>query len=576
MAKLRNVMGIATAIALGAVAIVHAQSSTAVLHEDISVPKVESDRTAKRIADGVPIIGPTPKERQNPTAIASQDKLLAEPQARPNANKQEPVHGRKEFGADRQTESKLDYSTEADSTLRYIGVFNPSIVPFKRMSAMDGVRDDYTLYSSGNALADLKVGGSPEPGSDLFWGSIMVDLSPGKDVAIASVAPDMQILSYETTPATNLKFSVDTSDNFYLRSDESGVSGTYRVVFLAQASSSYFVPSVPKRMRVRDIPSHNLTPLPDKIQKVADNVLDKMRLHKNMFVDDALNKLVYYFRSFDAKAPPPQSGDIYWDLYSSQAGVCRHRSFAFMITANALGIPTRYVTNEAHAWVEVWLPQSQWMRIDLGGAAATLDISNATDKSMYRPRGEDPFAKPDSYNENYTKLEGDIKGLRPDQIAEKQRPYEAQDGTGGGQGNDNGSFFGVDDGPDQLSSESGPLTGPGSGLPSVPEEELAGKEVTQSKVLSATAAGYRGENISVQGIVRSAKGTGIPDLRMDIFLAPAGNEGNDALLVGRGISDAQGMATVEVELPIELQTMLYEVYISTPGNTEFQPSVSSD
>ena len=32
---------------------------------------------------------------------------------------------------------------------------------------------------------------------DLFWGSIMVELTPGRDVAIPSVAPDMRILSYE-------------------------------------------------------------------------------------------------------------------------------------------------------------------------------------------------------------------------------------------------------------------------------------------------------------------------------------------------------------------------------------------
>lgn len=556
----------------GTIALVHAQSGSAsrVLHEDIEVPKAEAQRTAARIEKGQPVIGPEPKAQQNPTAIASQDKLLPKPSAAPSPVGQEPVHGRKEFGVDRQTESTLDYSTEADTTLRYIGVFNPSIVPFKRMSAMDSVRSDYTLFSSQSALSDLPVGGEASPNHDLFWGSIVVDLVPGEDIPIASVAPDMRILSYETTPTVELSFSKDLSDNYFLRTEESGKRGVYRVVFLAQASPTYFAPSIPKNLKIRDIPRGHISAIPDNVQKVADRVLDELRLHPGMQVSDALKKLVYYFRSFDAKTPPPRSGDIYYDLYKSQAGVCRHRSFAFMITANALGIPTRYVTNEAHAWVEIWLPTSDWLRIDLGGAASTLDIQNASDKSIYRPRSADPFAKPESYNENYSQLSGDVRGLRPEQIAERQEVYETDDAENG-----NGSFFGVDDphqpeniGPDE------PLTGPGSGLPSVPDEELAGKTPTQSRVLTATEVGYRGDSIEVSGVIEDESGKALGGLRVDVFLAPAGNEGNDSLLVGRSVTDSEGLVTTEFELPLDLGTQLYEVFISTPGNEKYQPSVS--
>ena len=44
------------------------------------------------------------------------------------------------------------------------------------------------------------------------------------------------------------------------------------------------------------------------------------------------------------------------DLALSQKGVCRHRAFAFLVTALGLGIPARMVINEAHAWVEVLDP----------------------------------------------------------------------------------------------------------------------------------------------------------------------------------------------------------------------------
>jgi transglutaminase-like putative cysteine protease len=40
------------------------------------------------------------------------------------------------------------------------------------------------------------------------------------------------------------------------------------------------------------------------------------------------------------------------DLARGKRGVCRHRAYAFVIVAQALGIPARFVQNEAHAWVE--------------------------------------------------------------------------------------------------------------------------------------------------------------------------------------------------------------------------------
>ena len=67
----------------------------------------------------------------------------------------------------------------------------------------------------------------------------------------------------------------------------------------------------------------------------------------DMDLDIAFNKLVGYFRAFQAGDIAHPTGDIYRDLCDSQAGVCRHRAFAFMITANALGIPTRYVAERS-------------------------------------------------------------------------------------------------------------------------------------------------------------------------------------------------------------------------------------
>jgi hypothetical protein len=236
-----------------------------------------------------------------------------------------------------------------------------------------------------------------------------------------------------------------------------------------------------------------------------------------------------------------------------------------MITANALGIPTRYVTNEAHAFVEVWLPGADWMRIDLGGAASTLDVSNANEKAMYKERGEDPFEQPPSYADNYTNLTGDIRGLREDQIAERQERYLSDEN-----GED---FFGA--GEEALDQGDGPLAGPGQGLPEIPPAELEGKTPTRTRVASASPSGFRGEAIWVEGSVVDESGVGLDEMRIDIFLAPAGQQGDGAVLVGRGRSAYGGQFRVEVSLPTSLELSRYEVFASTPGNSSFQPSVSN-
>ena len=83
--------------------------------------------------------------------------------------------------------------------------------------------------------------------------------------------------------------------------------------------------------------------------------------------------------------------DIYLDLALSKKGVCRHRAFAFLVTALNLGIPARMVVNEAHAWVEVF-DGTLWHRIDLGGAALNLDQQD--DPGGPVQAAADPYAWP--------------------------------------------------------------------------------------------------------------------------------------------------------------------------------------
>ncbi len=555
------------ATAVGAVAVAWAQVSKPPrkLHEDLPSPGGDT---------AGPLVGSKPEAGKNPEGFASGDKLLPEPELAPKARSEE-VFGRDGFSTDRQTSSRPDYQTGTDGTLHYVSVFNPDVMPFKRMSSLDGVADDYTAIIRSRALVDVPIGGATDASRDRFWASLMIELKPGQDVAIPSVAPDMRILSYETQPRVPVAFSKDSADNFYVRSDESSAAGQYRLVFLADADAGYFAPQLPRRIfsvaKVRELAMRDglLPVLPAPVLTMARRALVDRGLSEDDELGDAFNKLVYYFRGFEAKQIEHPTGDVFWDLYSNQAGVCRHRSSAFMITANALGIPTRYVTNEAHAFVEVWFPERGWQRVDLGGAALRMEVQNAADKTIHRPRAEDPFAKPEEYSEGYTQLEGDIRGLSKTQLDEAHKapgdgPASGEFDELFGDGSGSGSGSGAGDEDDE------PL-GPGQG-PYGREPDPAKITPTVSVTL-ADPVGYRGESLRVEGRVDWTRGP-VGGVRVDVMLSPAGTNGRSPVRIGRSVTAPDGSFSLDAELPAELDLARYELYVSSREDARYNAAIS--
>ena len=527
-------------------------------HEDLPAPSG---------ADTSPVIS-AGGSGSVPTALRSGDAIIPRPSVDSPLDKSrgEPVLGTKDFGADRQTSVKPDDNTGTDATLHYISVFNPDVLPFKRMSALDAVGDDYTLKIGRPALTEVPVGGVTDPKTrDWFYGNMMIELTPGTDVPLPSVAPDMRILSYDVKPKIALKFEKDGADNFYVRTEESSASGQYRLIIYVDADQGYFAPSLPTTRKYTPAMIAALTPpeirpmLPDHIRSAGRTTLDKIGIDANMNLHDAFNLLVKYFRGFEAKKLPPTTGDIYRDLCDSQAGVCRHRAFSFMITCNTLGIPARYVQNEAHAFIEVWFPERRWQRIDLGGAALRMDVSNAEDKRIHTPRAEDPFAKPPEYTQQYTQLEGDIRGLSAKQIADRKKPNATPSGSlGGNSGKGNGPA-----GPDRIT--------PDPTLPTVTQDP---KKVTpRLDVTTADTSAFRGDVVHVEGRV-VAQGKAIPDHPVDVFLAPAGRHGASPIPLGRAVSDATGRFSQEFTVPGSLNLATYEIYLASPEDAYFNAALS--
>ncbi len=562
------VAGVGTAVVAQA-----PRAAKPVLHEPI--PDLNPDKPS-------PTIGGNQKDK-NPQAITAGDKVLPRPSlgadAQPAPRKaDQPVLGTKDFGADRETTMKPDENTGSDGTLHYISVFNPDVLPFKRMSSYDSTDEAFTLHTSRAVLTEVAVGGTTDPKTrDRFWGDVMIKLEPGADIPLPSVAPDMRILSYEAKPAVRLKFSKDGSDNFYVRSDEVTASGTFHLVFYADADSGYFAPSLPqRRYKVRDVTAHappELKPaIPANVRIDAAITLRKLGVDPDMDLGVAFNHLVEYFRAFKAGDIPHPTGDTYRDLCDSKAGVCRHRSFAFMITANALGIPTRLVANEAHAFVEVWFPDRNWQRIDLGGAALHMDVAGANNKTLHRPRQEDPFVKPPEYRQNYTQLEGDIRGLSDQQIAEKKKslddaPPSGASGANGGATNaasaQAAAGSGAAQSPDRIT--------PDPTLPAVTQDPK--KPTPKLLVTTAATSAYRGDLIHIEGIAR-VNDKPLADRVVYVFLSPSGQNGAHPIQIGSPKTGADGAFRVDLPLPPQLDLSTYEIYLSSLEDAYYNAALS--
>lgn len=432
-----------------------------VLHEPVSVPRL-------RCKDGVCRPDGAPSDAM-PDAVMSREGLLTAPSSGRGPTGQEQIfasgattaslaHSQgPQPGTDpppvRRSRILPDSATgpETGGERLYHEVFQPAVYPYKRMSVLDGVDDDGAMKLRRSELIPMPVEKSGvAAGRDPFYASVVVDFVAGQAVPLPTPAAGFRILSYRSTPARSLQFYVDGAENLYVSSP---TGGRHRLVYLMDVGPRYFAgpllpPGTPAPL-LGDVPDDMLAPLPRKLQREAKVVLQHIGVRTSSGADyqSVLAQLVNYFRGFTVGDLPDEGpGDLYLKLALSRRGACRHRSYVFVITALQAGIPARYVENELHVFVEVWIPDARgrggyFRRINLGGAPLSQRIVDGENKVAYREKGGDPFPTPPSFQSGV-----------PPQVQGQPRQRGADGGGSGGNG-DAGSG-GSGPGPGQTGSSS--------------------------------------------------------------------------------------------------------------------------
>jgi len=511
-----------------------ARPSSPVLHEQIP-PDPRED-----LAMHVSLEGDLPAAIQTPSGLVS----APDPRAPPSPS--EAAYGSR-------SESDVfqpDRDTRRPQIAAYDDPFTPSTAPFKRMVAFDAVREDYQLYVRDTRLQPVPSGSPPAAGDEAFYADLVVDLPQTGNVRIPGVGPGAHIVrSHLGVGPEDLPLRVmhDGADNWFLQAASPRGPARARLVMELAIPRAAFGGEMgnPAWSELPVVP-----PLPDSVARDAAVVRSAIGVSRALRPRDAISKLVQYFRGFEESDDPPASrGNVYLDLALSKKGVCRHRAFAFLVTAQSLGIPTRMVHNEAHAWVEVH-DGALWRRIDLGGAGHMEQPASSAlpERAVYRPP-QDVFGWPQDAS-------------RGDDMVADARARAQQMSSGNGPGSSSGS--GSASGSASASgsgSGSGSASASGSGSGSGDKDERAPSMVT----LAVTDDDpHRGMPLHVRGEVR-ADGEACPHVAVELWLRDT--KSGRLLLLGTLATGDDGYYVGGIVVPGSTPLGDYDVVARTPGDS---------
>ncbi|MCL2822463.1 MAG: transglutaminase-like domain-containing protein [Polyangiaceae bacterium] len=517
---------------LAASLVVYADVPPVVLHEFIPPDPSEDVRMAATTADG-----------RLPAAMSTPSGAVLAPDTSRMPTSTEHAYG---STASSVGENKYnpDRDTRRPAVNRYDDPFTPATSPYKRLRAFDWVAEDFTLTVATPEMSPVSEGGSLMQGEDGFFADMTVDLVAGEPVRIPTVGPGSRVVSRTMQPQLVVALMKDGADNWFAL----GTSRTrVRLVMQLAVSRKVFGGEFGDAVlgEKRRLPS-----LPWRVAESVDEVVRTLGLAGERSARSAVTSLVGYFRAFEPSDDPPSGRqNIYLDLALSRKGVCRHRAYAFVVTALGLGIPSRMVHNEAHAWVEVH-DGASWKRIDLGGASTNLTQDEA---ELARPQhrgASDPFPWPPNSG-------GEDSG----------RMAAARTASGGGStSSGDGGRANVGDLHTQYSyqdpsvssrSLASSLTSPSS---SVANQVLGAASMT---VLHSESLVFRGGPLKVQGMV-AVDSYPCSHVRVNVYLRDPRTMRSQE--IGALSTDESGRFSGAVVVPLDVKVGEYDLVVATPGD----------
>ncbi len=470
-----------------------------------------------------------------PAALETPSGVVTAPDSRQSPSENGTAYGGSSTPDSVDATYRIDRDTTRPDEVGYDDPFSPAITPFKRLYAFDAVDSQLELVVADKRLRPMRAGGSVHAGDDQFYADMVVDLTENTPVRIPSVGPGARVLAATVNPSLAFQLFRDGADNWFIRAAvRKRVRLTMQLAIQRAVFGSPFA----------DVPWRALSPalpkLPDAAKTAAQKVLDELGVSQSLSPREAVSMLVAHFRAFQPSTDLPKGSGaaLYQELALSQKGVCRHRAYAFTITALALGLPTRMIRNEAHAWVEVF-DGSIWHRIDLGGAAGSLDMKRDDARPVHSPPS-DPYPWP----------KGARSGL---DMADQARTSGGQPGAAS-------------------SSSAASSASPAS--PAAPTPDNAAPPADDTRPASeltlklGESQVLRGEPLRLSGRV-VADGSPCSHTRVDVKLETSSGQ---TIPIGSLATDDSGNYSGAVVVPLaRVDVGDYDVVVATPGDARCGP-----
>jgi len=502
-------------------------------------------------------LGATTRDGSFPAALETESGIVPAPSPARSADPAATAYGGTSTPNSADSTYRIDRNTTRPSMVNYDDPFTPPITPFKRLFAYDAVDDELELYVSDKDLSEVPLGGHARDGEDQFYADLFVDLAADSPVRIPSVGPHARILRAQLEPPTSFKIEQDGAENWFIRADK-----RMRARLMMQLSVPRAVFGSPFAKVSWGRLSKYVRPVPAPMKQAADKVLAELGLSEQLLPREALARLVTHFRSFKPSEdlPSAESGvELYTELTLSQKGVCRHRGYAFVITALSLGLPARFVRNEAHAWVEVY-DGELWHRIDLGGAASQLQSEQDTRVAPHHAP-DDPFEWPDG--------------------SESALDMAAQAATQNSQGNPPGTVSAAQPSQGDVTREAESASEQGSEASTesdAPEETASEEGSVDRRPKSlldfdfAETSTRRGAALRLQGTARAGDDA-CAFARVDVVLEPKDGQ---SVTIGSLPTDEAGHFSGSVTVPLSIDVGHYVLTLTTPGTATCGPSALAE
>jgi len=500
-----------------------AQAEGPLLHEYIEPNPTEDVELSATTPDGA-----------MPAALETESGVVPAPQTGDHKPKGEHAYGGNATPDSIDASFRVDRDTTRPESVSYDEPFIPAVAPFKRLYAYDAVDESFELTVFDKSLNRLEIGGKPGPADDQFYADLFVDVAPGLPVRIPSVAPGARALVARTDPELPFVLQRDRADNWFMTAD-----ARRRVRLIMQLAA----PRAALGSEMADATwgelLQKLPPLPPAVRVAALDVAREIGVSQRQSPRQVTAALVAYFRGFAPSEATPKAtrgAQLYTELALSRKGVCRHRAYAFAVTALGLGLPTRMVRNEAHAWVEVY-DGVRFHRIDLGGAAGRMELDPRTADHLYRPPS-DAFSWPDGSESGQGMLSDTLEGTGQSPPANASPAAAPRPAT------------------PAPSASTAAVDAPG-------QHATAGDDRPHASVdiKLATTSSQRGSSIQISANVTAA-GEPCTFSRVDVVLRDAA--GVETWL-GAFPTDGNGKLEGRVTVPFDIDVGDYKVLARTPG-----------